>query len=68
MKTARDWEVPVYYAAVLIAFALLFAITAVPGNSAELFPNASADDLVQGIRWLWDGASGTCEQPRTGAV
>lgn len=61
MKTARDWEVPGYFAAVLIAVGVLFAITAMPGNSAELFPNPSAAELVRAVQCVWTGTAESCE-------
>ena len=29
----------------------------VPGNSAELFPNPSPDELTQAVQWIWCGPS-----------
>ena len=57
MKTVRRWEVFVYFVAVFLAVGLLFAITAVPGNSAELFPNPTAAELMQVVQWAWEGPS-----------
>jgi hypothetical protein len=57
MKSIRNWDVFGYFAAVLLAVGLLFAITAVPSNSAELFPNPSPKELLQGLQWAWDGPS-----------
>jgi hypothetical protein len=42
----------VYFVAVLLAVGLLFAITAVPGNSAELFPEPNPDELMQAVQWM----------------
>ena len=60
MKASRNWGISVYFVAVLVAVGLLFGITAIPGNSAELFPNPSPEDLVQVFQWVWEGA---CEGP-----
>ena len=37
-------DVWLYFAAVLVAFGLLLAITALPGNAADLFPSPSVLD------------------------
>jgi hypothetical protein len=56
VKPVRNWGVFAYLVAVLIAIALLFAITAVPGNSAELFPNPSSEELAQVVQWVWEAS------------
>jgi hypothetical protein len=55
VKTVGNWGVFVYFVAVLLAVSLVFAITAVPSNSA-LFPDPSPEDLVRGVQWAWKGA------------
>ena len=57
MKTVRNWGVFAYFVAVLLAVGLLFAITAVPSNSADLFPSPSPKELVQVVQWVWMGRS-----------
>jgi hypothetical protein len=57
VKTIANCGVFVYFIAVLLAVGLLFAITAVPSNSAALFPSPSPDELAQGVQWVWDGPS-----------
>jgi len=56
VKTVSNRGVFVYFVAVLLALGLLFAITAVPTNSAELFPDPSPEELVQAVQWAWEGA------------
>lgn len=57
MKIFRNWGVFAYFFAVLLAVGALFAITAVPGNSVDLFPNPSPDELAQAVQWIWRGPS-----------
>jgi hypothetical protein len=56
VKTVSNRGVFVYFVAVLLAVSLVFAITAVPGSSAELFPDPSPEELVQAVQWAWEGA------------
>ena len=51
VKTVSNWGVFVYFVAVLLAVSLVFAITAVPSNSAELFPDPSPAELMQAVQW-----------------
>lgn len=55
VKTVSNRGVLVYFVAVLLAVGLLFAITAVPSNSADLFPDPSPEELVQAVQRVWEG-------------
>jgi hypothetical protein len=55
VSAIRNWGVFVYFVAVLFDAGFLFAITALPGNPADLFPNPSPDELVQVVQWIWEG-------------
>ena len=55
MKTVRNRGVFAYFVAVLFAVGLLYAITAFPGNSADLFPDPDPAQLVQAVQWVWEG-------------
>ena len=57
MTTFRNWGLFAYFFAVLLAVGMLFALAVVPGNSAELFPNPSPDELTQAVQWIWCGPS-----------
>jgi hypothetical protein len=54
LNAIRNWAVFVYFVAVLLAVGVLFAISAVPRDSAELFPNPSAGEVVQVVKWIWE--------------
>jgi hypothetical protein len=56
LKTVGNRGVFLYFVAVFAAIGLLFAITALPGNSVEVFPEPSPQELVQAVRWAWEGA------------
>jgi hypothetical protein len=56
MKMDRGWDVFAYVATALLAVALLVGVTAIPGNPAELFPNPSPQELMQGVQWAWGKA------------
>ena len=55
MRTFEIWSVLTYPLAVLLAVGVLFAITVVPGNSADLFPSATPNDLARIVRCAWNG-------------
>lgn len=55
MKIVENWGVFVYILAGLVSVALLLAITAVPSNSANLFPSPGPEELFQAVQWVRDG-------------
>ena len=64
MKASRmDWDVFGYFIAVLLAGGLLLAITAVPGNSAEIFPSPRPGELVQIVQRVWEGRPIAGDEP-----